>query len=242
MNNYIANIKENMEKTINNLNEDVKLYVKNPDIDFTRKRKLNFKEMIQLLLTMGGKSLNIELMEYFSYDIELPTKAAFIQQREKISPKAFEEVFNKFTQNSLIPKTCKGYRLLAIDGSSLCISRNPNDNKTYIQNGENSKGYNLLHLNALYDLNSRVYLDAIIQCKREMNEQKAFCDMIDRTTTNEKTIIIADRGYESYNLLEHVNQRNWNYVIRVKDINSNGMVSSFALPNEDSFDVNIELC
>jgi len=38
---------------------------------------------------------------------------------------------------------------------------------------DNTKGYNLLHLNAMYDLSSRVYVDAIVQPGKKENEVQA---------------------------------------------------------------------
>ncbi|MDF2653237.1 MAG: hypothetical protein K0Q73_9042 [Paenibacillus sp.] len=38
-------------------------YVKNPQIDFTRKKKLPFETVMQLLISMGGNSLYKELLE-----------------------------------------------------------------------------------------------------------------------------------------------------------------------------------
>jgi hypothetical protein len=49
----------------------------------------------------------------------------------------------------------KGYRLLAIDGSDIRLPKNKNDDNSYTQNDEKTKGYNLLHLDAMYDLNER---------------------------------------------------------------------------------------
>ena len=43
------------------------LFINNTGKDFTRKRKLDFKEMINILLSMGGSNLKLELMKYFSY-------------------------------------------------------------------------------------------------------------------------------------------------------------------------------
>lgn len=61
--------------------------------------------------------------------------------------------------------------------------------------------------------------------------------MVDRSDIADKTILIADRGYESYNVFEHIAKKGWNYVIRVKDTSSNGIVSTVALPKQKEFDV-----
>ncbi|MGN7765726.1 hypothetical protein [Paenibacillus sp. 22594] len=56
----------------------------------------------------------------------------------------------------------------------ICISqRTGPDTDTYFQSQPNMKGYNLLHLNAAYDLCNRLYVDAIVQPRRLCNEGKA---------------------------------------------------------------------
>ncbi len=237
MNKFADLIKGNLDSVLDEMNEYSWLFVSNPKKDFTRKRKLDFKEMFNILLSMGGNSLKLELMKYFSYDVETASCSAFTQQRKKILPEAFEYLFHKFTSKSINPKRYKNYRLLAVDGSDLPIAHNPNDTKTYFKTSAVSKGYNLLHLNAMYDLCNRVYVDAIIQNRKEWNEHKALIDMVKRSNIKDKTIIIADRGYENYNSLEHISKKGWNYIIRVKDINSNGISSKIKIPKSNLFDI-----
>ena len=242
MNKYAKKIKDNLENSIKEITINPKTYALNPEKDFTRTRKLPLDEMIRIILTIGGNSLNLEIMKYFSYDLNAPTTSAFVQQRGKILLGAFKEIFENFTNSSLVPKTHKGYRLLAVDGSSFCISHNPNDKKTYISKRENSKGSNHLHLNAVYDLCNRVYVDAIIQNGREIDERQALIDVIqNKKDKNVKSIYIADRGYESYNLFEHMNQNGQKYVIRVKDINSKSISSSLNIQSKEIIDKNINL-
>jgi len=61
-----------------------------------------------------------------------------------------------------VKRTFEGYRLLAVDGSDLNIAHGPKGAATYFQASPDAKGYNLLHLNAIYDLCNRLYLDVII--------------------------------------------------------------------------------
>ena len=65
-------------------------------------------------------------------------------------------------------------------------------------------------------------------------------DMIDRCHFGNKTIFLADRGYEAYNILAHAEQKNMYYLIRVKDIGRSGMVSGLLLPKKE-FDTEIHL-
>lgn len=113
----------------------------------------------------------------------------------------------EFTSSFSDFKLFNGYRLLAVDGSDLNIAHNPKDTETYFQSIPGTKGFNLLHLNALYDLCNRLYIDVIIQPGKRMNEFRAFTDMIDRSSLKGKVIVIADRGYESYNVFVHVEQK-----------------------------------
>mgnify|MGYP002514987042 FL=1 len=110
---------------------------------------------------------------------------------------------------------------------------------SYIHPQNDVKGYNLLHLNALYDLLERTYVDAIIQGKRQVNERRAMCDMVDRLKSDEKTIFIADRGFENYNLFAHVEKKKMYYLVRVRDVDSSGILSGLKLPNEDCFDIQV---
>ncbi|WZL74834.1 transposase [Clostridiaceae bacterium 35-E11] len=65
--------------------------------------------------------------------------------------------------------------------------------------------------------------------------------MIDRSRFREKVILIADRGYENYNIFAHAEEKNWKYLIRGKDITSNGVVSGLGITEEGTFDKNISL-
>lgn len=63
----------------------------------------------------------------------------------------------------------------------------------------------------------------------------------DRSPIQGKTIVIADRGYESNNNFAHIERKGWNYVIRVKDLDSNDILSGLRLPASGAFDVDVHL-
>lgn len=237
MNEFADSIKGKLDTVLAEMHEYSWLFVNNPEKDFTRKRKLDFKEMLNILLSMGGNSLKLELMKHFSYDVETATCSAFVQQREKILPEALEFLFHEFTSIAVNPNYYDGYRMLAVDGSDLCIAHNPKDTESYFLATKNAKGFNLLHLNAMYDLCSRVYVDAIVQPGKKENEFQALTDMVDRSDIKDNTILIADRGYESYNVFEHIARKGWKYVIRVKDINSKAHPEKYKfMPTNQKFD------
>lgn len=78
-----------------------------------------------------------------------------------------------------------------------------------------------------------VYIDASIQSKIGMNEHKALVNMIDQSNISDKVIVIADRGYESFNNIAHFQEKGWHYIIRSKE--SYGI--KYATPDTDTFDV-----
>ena len=63
--------------------------------------------------------------------------------------------------------------------------------------------------------------------------------MIDRSDIV-NAILLADRGYESFNNMAHLQEKGWKYLIRIKD-SSNGIASGLDLPAADEFDLPIEL-
>ena len=236
MTNYSTKIKQKLTRTIKHLEQNKELFVTNQKTDFTRTRKLTFSDMMNMMLAMNGNSIYQELLDYFNYDVDTASTSAFIQARSKIQPEAFKQLFKQFTASYTDYKTFKGYRLLAVDGSTFNIAHNPNDEKTYIKQTTAKKGYNSLHLNALYDLTNKLYIHATIQPIRERNERQALLDMITTLHLKERAIVIADRGYESYNTFVHLEKKKLKYVVRIKDIHSSGLASKLSLPDADEFD------
>lgn len=239
MKEYPKEVKEKLTSLINEMAEKQWRFVKNPVKDFIRNRKLPFEKMMQLLISMGGNSIYKELLESQGYDVNTATTSAFVQQRDKILPYAFEFLLNKFTKSCSGTKKHKGYRLFAVDGSDFNITRNPSDKETYFHPKVDAKGYNLLHMNAVYDLCNRLYIDVNVQPGRLANEHKALVEMVDRSDIKDNVIIIADRNYESYNNFAHIEQRGWNYAIRVKDLGGSGILFGLSLPSCSEFDVRV---
>ena len=237
---YSSLIKEKLLSIISEMDRCHWLFTRNPKKDFSRIKKWSFGEVMRFIISMEGKSLKDELLEYFHFSAETPTNSSLNQRRAQILPEAFEFLFREFTNLTSRGNLYHGYRLLACDGSTLTTNPNPQDEAAYIQCASDSKGYNQVHLTALYDLQNRTYADAVIQPIRHANECKEICDMVDRYCGMKKTVFIADRGYESYNIFAHIQEKNMFYLIRVKDVLSKGGMArtmlrrSFA--DKESFD------
>lgn len=242
MTKYSDQVKEKLNSIINEMAKTPEAFVNNPSKDFIRSRKLSFETMIKLLLAMGGSDIYTELLEYFKYDVDTASASAFVQQRSKIKIEALKYLFKAFTKSFDHYKTFNGYRLLAADGSKLNIAHNPSNLDTYVKCGENARGFNVLHLNALFDLCNKVYTDAYIQPIRQANERLALNAMVDRCDIDDKVIIIADRGYESYNNFAHIQEKGFKYVVRIRDKTTRGIVSKLNnISSNEVFDKKITL-
>ena len=212
-------------------------YCVNPGSDFTRTRKISIKKLLSGLICMEGKSLSNELIDIFKDAENLPSVSAFVQQRDKLKPEAFEKIFHTFT-DTIVSKSSE-MPILAADGSDVRLPTNPNDKLTYLPGSRTQAPYNSLHINALYDLNQHLYRDAIIQNGAQRNECSALNQLVDRSTIP-LALVIADRGYESYNNLAHIQEKGWYFLIRIKD-GKYGIKNGFNLPDEDCFDMSITL-
>ena len=160
------------------------------------------------------------------------------QQRDKFLPEGWGYLLHLFMcrNRSLLGALFNGYRVLACDGSDVNIARNPDDERTFIHEGE--RGYNAIHVNALYDIVNHVYTDCVVQGKKKLHERSALNMMVDRYADSVPAILLADRGYESFNVFAHCIRKGICFAIRMKDIGSNGILSAHDLP-DDEFDTQI---
>ena len=94
----------------------------------------------------------------------------------------------------------------------------------------------------LYDISNKLYPDASIDPIKRSNENRGLTEIIKRSPLSKKVILVADRGYEAYNNIAHLEQKGWNYVIRVKARNKgNGILSKTDLPVGEEFDETVSV-
>ena len=242
-----------MKKTTRILNNAIKSvaknkenFVLNPYKDFTRERIFGFEKTLTFVIGLNKDSLKNNIADLQKDELKLGTESAFIQSRDKILPSAFHQILKNTISQIILKNEYDGLKLLAIDGSSFQIPINTGDTDSYIKSTYSSdgnliKGHNELHLNAIYDLNAGYFEDIIIQKIHKTNEQKAFCDLVDdRKEKPYSTLLIADRGYASWNNLAHVVQKQQYFLIRIKD-GYGGIKRGLNLPSEDEYDCFFEI-
>lgn len=190
-------------------------YLSNSSKDFSRNRKLPIHKLIQFILNMEGNSLNAEIYNNFPEPKERMTASAFVQQRNKLNPEIFKQILYDFNATMTNLKTMKGLRIYAIDGSDFCTPTNK-DSQWYISNhyirkdGQEAKGTCLLHGNFLYDILNKQYMNVNVT----RDEREGAVRLIEDITNPKNALVIMDRGYSGFNMIEHCNRYGGYYVIR----------------------------
>lgn len=230
---FSQKVKSTLWNIVDFMASNVAPFVKNPDKDFSRNRKLGFAQFIRFCLCMECGCLNHELLKYFFFNPDdTPTASAFIQQRAKLLPEAFRFLLRQFNLRFPTKNFMGKYFLIAADGCEFNIARNPDDPSTFHPaSGKSKKGFNSLHTVSLFDLISKRYLDLIVQPGRQKNEFSALCQLIDRYPYGSSPIFVADRGFSSYNVYAHALEKGFYFVIRAKDINTRRLLSLSSLPD-----------
>lgn len=101
----------------------------------------------------------MELQRQLHYDPTAATTSAFVQQRGKLLPTISEEILRRFNYQNRPTRRWNGYTLLAVGGSHVQVPSNIHDEATYFNSTKDGCGYNLLHLNALYDLENIKFIE-----------------------------------------------------------------------------------
>ncbi len=201
---------------------------------FTRNRKLPLEELVKFMLTMTGGTLAREL---YDADIDI-APSSFVEQRKRIGYLAFRKIFERFNDLCDDPATLNGYKVWAVDGSTVPLPRNESS-KNHYKSDSNPKGWNNTHANLMYSILDHVFVDVNIgdgeiDSRKAHDEQGALYSLIYRRKFQDRTIVLLDRGYESYSSIFHLSRiSNLFYVLRVKN---DGLRPVRELPLEEELD------
>ena len=216
--NFADRLKEKLNKQIDEMGKFPTLFAASNKA-FTRTKKLDFPTVMKAVISMQGGTIGKELSKL---GINV-TASGFVQRRDQILSDAFEFLFHEFSEGLPARRTVNGYRIFAVDGSDILSPPNP-ESELYVKpapvskNGITPKTWNMSHINAMYDVLNRFYVDAILPY--QFDEREAAEVMIKRYS-GAPAILTADRGYHSYNLMETVNRNpSMEYLIRTPNRNT----------------------
>lgn len=227
-----AKIKGKLNNAISSACERIDEFKRSPN-DFTRTRSLTPEVMVRTILGLHGQRLDKEMI-LAGIDV---SASAFVQRRDKIKPEMFRCIMREFSRDIPMIKDYEGYRLLAIDGTvvtSVPVEDSPNyvPGGKITKNGTLPKGTCQRTMTALYDVLNKQYIDAVADKSENAAAKELFSGY-----SGHKAIVIADRGYQGYNLMEFVNKNpDLDYIIRVPETN---YFSELKKLPKDKFDVDL---
>jgi hypothetical protein len=205
-----------------------KILHKNKPTFFTRKAKLTFTRMIAIMINKSTKSsrnaLNDAMTEITALHPEenlTVTNSAYTQARAKLSYTAFEALSDTtvrlFYEDGEY-ETCKGYRILAIDGSNTILP-NTEDVKSVFEAtvAKNQvegfvKEVVQARISVLYDVINRMAIDASINDKSKGERVPALEHL---RYTDKNDLVLFGRGYPSYELFACYAAQT-NFVMRIR--------------------------
>jgi hypothetical protein len=195
--------------------------------DFTRERKMGFKGLIYFFLNMIKESSQNALERYFDKNGQdtFMSQQAFSLARQKIKWEAFRELYD-LTVNASYKnypdeiKRWNGLRIHATDGSIVLL---PSDQplRTYFGTTGCGNKSAAARASMLYDMLNDVAVDARLE-PMEVGE-RALAEMhISQLAALEsfeewKELILFDRGYPSFELIQGLLERKIHYVMRVRE-------------------------
>lgn len=183
----------------------IEKHKKNPK-DFIRDRVLTFKIVILFLITVLKESIHSELSDFFARiegsdtKIHKVTNSAFTQARAKLKHSAFIEMdklqTELFYQNTSY-KTWEGFRLVAIDGSTLYL---PSSEETQEEFGisevkQNGQKVVLARISEAFDPLNHITIDAVIS-PFVISEHDMMLQHLEKMTKGD--LGIYDRNYPGF--------------------------------------------
>lgn len=190
--------------------------------NFTRQRKLPFHVLIVFLINFVRGSYQDELDGFFKtigrFDVakRVVSKAALAKARMKIKFQAFTELnmhlvgqFEKYFS----PRTWFGFRLLAIDGSTVRLPMTDAISRHFgVWNGRQGAPSPMARVSQLFDVLNKVSVDAIIKPKSIGERELAAQHLLNVMPTD---LILLDRGYPAWWLFRLILSMNANFCARV---------------------------
>jgi len=189
--------------------------------DFTRNRKISFEELILFMLLSLKCSTQSGLRRFFTIISKniVMKQQSLSEARKKVTIWAFVSLFRltaTFMTEQCIIKW-HNYRVYAIDGTKVAL---PSDRALleYFGGLGKTKSSPTAQASALYDVLNDIVADAVIEplSTDERTLANKHIDACIDLAPNDKKLLIYDRGYASFRLIERHEKEGLYYLMRVK--------------------------
>lgn len=191
--------------------------------DFVRQRLLPFHNMIFFLMNLIKGSIQDELDYFFKavdaqeISVRTVTKSALTKARKKLHHQAFIELswnLVSFFYDHFPCRTWNGFRILAIDGSTIKVPRTK-ECADHFGTWTPAKGEPcpVARISTLFDAINGVVVDALIRPK-EQGERSLAAEHLQHVKA--KDLVLLDRGYPAFWLFALILSRQANFCARIK--------------------------
>lgn len=206
-------IKEVIEVIKNTINkEEFITKHKTNEKDFTRKRKLGFKEIVYFVLGLSNSCFDFEKDCFCDvFKIEEVSNAAVCKARDKVKFTAFRELLSITQQRIPAKNKYKGYNIIAVDG----VKGELPNTKEIKEHYKLSKGclYPQFHAVTSFDVLNGKFIDAEFEMETANEHQLAY-KLLENHIPG-KDIILYDRGFPSVALIQKLEEKGIYFIARV---------------------------
>lgn len=173
---------------------------------FSRQRKLTLERIAGIIINMPKRSLSIEIQEFFDTLENGPescTKGAFSLQRTKLKP-LFFKVWNQWLVENFYRvygnrvKRWQGFRLLAVDGSTVYLMNKPDIIEHFGTHDNNRSSVPMGRVMQIHDVLNDITISAQIRPIKE-SEQSIIAKQVSQLPTD--SLSILDRGFTGYGFM-----------------------------------------
>lgn len=190
-------------------------------IDFSRKRKLDFRSIVGILLNFNKKTTQTEIDIFFNQilnDEEPVSRQAFEKARLKINYTAFLELYKLSVKIGLDPEDSsflKGYRLLGIDGSTLMLEKSE-ELIEYFGGSTPNKGDVFARISVCYDVLNDFTLAGSIK-PYSTGEREMALEILKEIDEMQckNNLFLFDRGYWSPDLIDTIFKGGNKFLMRI---------------------------
>lgn len=188
---------------------------------FIRLRKMGFEDYMRYLISTGRRSMQSELSSYIRRirgDQASYSKQAFSKQRQYIRPEAILELLDitidRFYHRANFKKF-HGFLVAAIDGSKYNLPCTSELREKYGEQISSGEAQVQALGSCLYDVLNGMVLHCLFDhCKA--NERELAQNHMDsiKSIPYDKFLMLFDRGYPSYELIEDLQSKGLSYLMR----------------------------
>jgi len=207
---------------INTCKDSPTLRAKGHEKSFTRDRKLTAERVVSMIIEPAKQSLRARLHDFGDKYMsgEYATKQAFSKRRQFVNPDFIREFYDENAEkliNEAELITYKGMHLTGVDGTRIACENTPELIAEFGCSGSKKDACTAL-ASAAYDLIERVSFDCQIG-SYSLSERDLLDRHLDRLEAfgPENFLIVADRGYPSYDLIETLIDRKFNFLLRLSE-------------------------